>query len=324
MMSNFKYIKNKNINRIKWDNCVSNSKNYRIYGLSWYLDVVCKNWDAIVFDEYEAVFPVIYKNFFFIKSVYHPLFCQQLGLFYKSSFISKINEDLIANFHEKILFKYFKNISYCATSEFSRILGIDQNKVTKHNFNIRKINNIIYSRNNNFLLDLNKNYEDIALKFNNNTKRNLKKSQKFQLKFIDNLELYFFMNLFRKNSKIKKSIKKYFFSNNNYLIVEKLIKTSIEKKRGNLVGVFDPENNLVSAAFFLNCHNRYTMLFNVTMPKNRHFHSMTFLINYFIKSNCMQKKILDFEGSNIPGVKTFYAGFGACNHQYYTIQNNFI
>ena len=210
-MSNFKYIKNKNINRLKWDNCVSNSKNYRIYGLSWYLDVVCKNWDAIVFNEYEAVFPVIYKNFFFIKSVYHPLFCQQLGLFYKSSFISKINEDLITNFHEKILFKYFKNFSYCATSEFSRILDIDQNKLLRNN------SNIIYSRNNNFLLDLNKNYEDLILKFNNNTKRNLKKSQKFQLKFIDNLELYFFMNLFRKNSRIKKSIKKYF--SDNYLIV---------------------------------------------------------------------------------------------------------
>ena len=52
------------------------------------------------------------------------------------------------------------------------------------------------------------------------------------------------------------------------------------------------------------------MLFNVTSPKYKHFHSMTFLINYFIKSNCMQKKFLDFEGSNIEGVKNFYAGFG--------------
>ena len=76
----------------------------------------------------------------------------------------------------------------------------------------------------------------------------MKKSQKFQLKFIDNLELYFFMNLFRKNSRIKKSIKKY-FSLTIITYVEKLIKTSM-KKRGNLVGVFDPENNLVSAAFF--------------------------------------------------------------------------
>ena len=111
-MSNFKYIKNKNINRLKWDNYVSNSKNYRIYGLSWYLDVVCKNWDAIVFNEYEAVFPVIYKNFFFIKISLPSIVLSTIRSFYKSSFISKINEDLITNFHEKILFKYFKNFSY--------------------------------------------------------------------------------------------------------------------------------------------------------------------------------------------------------------------
>ncbi|MBH76404.1 MAG: hypothetical protein CMP68_04645 [Flavobacteriales bacterium] len=322
-MSNFKYIKNKNINRLKWDNCVSSSINYRVYALSWYLDVVCENWDAIVFDEYEAVFPVIYKKFFFRKFVYHPLFCQQLGLFYKSSFISKINEDLISNFHEKILFKFFKKFSYCATSEFSRILGFDQNKVTKQNSNNRKFNNVIYSSNNNFLIDLDKNYEDLILKFNNNTKRNLNKSQQFQLKYIDNLEIDFFIKLFRTNSKIRKSIKNFFFFNNNYLIVEKLINISIEKKRGYLVGVLDPDNNLVSAAFFLNCHNRYTMLFNVTRPNSRHFHSMTFLINYFIKLNCKQKKFLDFEGSNIPGVKTFYAGFGGLNHQYYKVQKKF-
>ena len=323
-MNNFKYIKNKNIDRVKWDNCISNSKNYRVYGLSWYLDVVCENWDAIVFEDYEAVFPVIYKKFFFIKKVFHPLFCQQLGLFYKPSFISKINEEFIINFHEKILFKYFKKFSYCATSEFSRILSVHQKKITKYSTNHRKINNLITSINNNFLIDLNKNYEDLSLKFNSNTKRNLKKSQQFQLKFINNLEIDFFMKLFKTNSSIKKSITKFFFFNSNYLIVEKLIKTCVEKNRGNLVGIFDPENNLVSAAFFLNCQNRHTMLFNVTSPKFRHFHSMTFLINYFIKSNSMQNKILDFEGSNIPGVKTFYAGFGSCNYQYYKIQNNLI
>ena len=63
-MSNFKYIKNKNINRLKWDNCVSNSKNYRIYGLSWYLDVVCKNWDAIVSMNMRRYFQSYIKNFF--------------------------------------------------------------------------------------------------------------------------------------------------------------------------------------------------------------------------------------------------------------------
>ena len=58
-MNKIYYIKNININREKWDDCVSNSVNSRVYGLSWYLDIVCKNWDGIVIDDYEIVFPVI-------------------------------------------------------------------------------------------------------------------------------------------------------------------------------------------------------------------------------------------------------------------------
>ena len=61
-MNDFQYIKNNYINRNKWNECVSKSINSRVYGLSWYLDIVCKNWDGIVFGDYEAVFPVVFKN----------------------------------------------------------------------------------------------------------------------------------------------------------------------------------------------------------------------------------------------------------------------
>ena len=53
------------------------------------------------------------------------------------------------------------------------------------------------------------------------------------------------------------------------------------------------------------------------------YHSMTLLIDYFIKSNCKEKKVLDFEGSNIEGVRNFYAGFGGLNNQYYAIKNSY-
>ena len=77
------YIKNSNIDREKWDKCIVSSCNPRIYAISWYLDIVCKNWDGLVFGDYEVVFPVVFKKRFFLKKSYHPFFCQQLGLFSK-------------------------------------------------------------------------------------------------------------------------------------------------------------------------------------------------------------------------------------------------
>ena len=43
---------------------------------------------------------------------------------------------------------------------------------------------------------------------------------------------------------------------------------------------------------------------------------MTYLINFYIKHNSSKKECLDFEGSNILGVKRFYEGFGAVEKNY--------
>ena len=43
---------------------------------------------------------------------------------------------------------------------------------------------------------------------------------------------------------------------------------------------------------------------------------MTIIIDHYIKMNVQKKKILDFEGSNIPGLKRFYQGFGAVEKNY--------
>ena len=65
------------------------------------------------------------------------------------------------------------------------------------------------------------------------------------------------------------------------------------------------------------------MLFNVTAPNYEKHHGMTFLIDDFIKFNCTQAKVLDFEGSDLEGVKRFYSGFGALDKPYYLFQGKF-
>ncbi len=52
------YLEHKNIDKKKWDACIEQSVNSCIYAYSWYLDAVCKNWTAIVLDDYKAVLPL--------------------------------------------------------------------------------------------------------------------------------------------------------------------------------------------------------------------------------------------------------------------------
>ena len=71
-MTKIKFLYNKEINRIQWDDCVLNSVNSKVYALSWYLDIVSDEWNGLVYGDYELVFPiVIKKKYFLIKLFIH-------------------------------------------------------------------------------------------------------------------------------------------------------------------------------------------------------------------------------------------------------------
>ena len=61
----------------KWDTCIAQAEHSLIYGFSWYLDAICDDWDGLVMNDYEAVFPLpkrkkgaylMYINLFFVKN----------------------------------------------------------------------------------------------------------------------------------------------------------------------------------------------------------------------------------------------------------------
>ena len=79
-----KYIKRRDLDITKYDACIENSIQSRIYALSWYLDVVADNWDVLVLNDYEAVMPIPWKQKFGLKYITQPYFCQQLTIYSKT------------------------------------------------------------------------------------------------------------------------------------------------------------------------------------------------------------------------------------------------
>jgi hypothetical protein len=49
---------------------------------------------------------------------------------------------------------------------------------------------------------------------------------------------------------------------------------------------------------------------------------MFFLIDKFIQEHAGEKIILDFEGSNLPGLARFYKGFGSDDFVYLQVRKN--
>ena len=57
-----KYLQYKEIDKAKWDVCITNAPNGLIYGYSFYLDCMARRWDALVLGDYEAVMPLTWNK----------------------------------------------------------------------------------------------------------------------------------------------------------------------------------------------------------------------------------------------------------------------
>ena len=76
-----RYLKNHEIDMLKWDNCIAHSFNGNVFGYSWFLDVVSHGWEALVEDNYVRVMPLTTVRKNFITSIHQPDFAQQLGIY---------------------------------------------------------------------------------------------------------------------------------------------------------------------------------------------------------------------------------------------------
>ena len=91
-------IKRRDLDLQKYDSCIDESLQSRIFAFSWYLDIAVEQWEVAVLNDYEAVMPLPVRQKFGISYVYPPFWILELGIFSKepideSVFIEKIKED---------------------------------------------------------------------------------------------------------------------------------------------------------------------------------------------------------------------------------------
>lgn len=291
-----RYLKNDEIDRIKWDRCIDKSFNGIIYAYSWYLDVVSEGWQALIEGDYETIMPLPAKRKVGINYLSQPLFTQQLGVFS----VSNLSMVKVTKFIESI------------PSQF-RLIEINLNSYNSFCFKVPE-----YIMNKNYELDLISDYQSIKKSYSTNLQRNLKKAQENKLELRKNINPELIINLFKANrgSELKK------MKSRHYQIFSSVIKECISRGKGHTFGVYK-NNEILAGATFIYSHGKVIFLFsglNETGKKNQ---AMPWLIDGFIKENALRSITLDFEGSNDPGLGRFYKSFGSreCNYFSYRVNN---
>jgi len=284
------YLKRYEIDEIKYNDCIKFSQNARIYAYSWYLDCVADNWDALVLNDYEAVMPLSWREKYFIKYIYPPVWTQQLGVFSKF----KIEATLIKEFINAIP-KKFKKITIQFNAENDLSLFKTEKRL-------------------NYILPLNKSCEENLKGFNNNRRRDVKKAEALNNcidKEIDKNEfLEFYLS----------SDKNYELNLNQFSKLKSLI---LNKNEAINIWGIRKNNILISCLLFLKDSKRITYLLPVSTNEAKENGFPTLLIFELIREFSKSGFILDFEGSMIKGVAEFYKSFGAIKEDYFLYQKQF-
>lgn len=282
---NIRFIRNTEIDKGKWDDCIDKSYNGIIYAYSWYLDIICPNWNALVSDEYRFVMPIPSARKYGINYALQPLYMQQGGIFTPEL----LNDKILSDFLSAIP----KNLKY---------LHLNFNVFTKPNNDL-----LTGSQGLTMHLDLIKTYEKILAGYSSNTKRNLKESIKHQSGFVKNINPTVLIDMLSQ-SQIKgiKKLSKHQLNTLRTLVIE-----CRKRKAGDIYGVTDIKSKISAVAFFAGSHNKIINLANISSPEGYSQKAMFFLFDRYFNAIAGQKITFDFEGSSIPGIARFYKGFGA-------------
>lgn len=270
-----KRLKYNEIDFEKYSKCLENAVQRKYSATKDFLDITSgKQWELLVYNDYEAVMPVPFVKKLGFKIVINPKLCQQLGIFSNIDDV-KIN-DLFLSFLER---KY--NIWYYGFNDkntFSKLLK-------------RRKNFLIYPDN----------YEIVRQKYSPKRKRKLRLDddvlQKSEVRDVSIFNAWEFISrnlIGAKNEKDKNSFLQIF--------------TDLEKAGYLKLKAFFYGTAIINLIAVYSDDKTIALLGTFNDKDHIKLSGSSFIIDNVIRKN-IQTKIFDFEGSDIPAIEEFFRGF---------------
>ena len=283
-----KRLKYQDINFDKYNRCIENSIQKKFYAERVFLDIgTDKNWELLIYKDYEAVMPIPFVKKMGIKIVHNPKLCQQLGIFSETDSL-EVNDKFYEYFIKNFVIRYY---TFNDINSFSKSL----------------------KRRNNFLIFPDR-YEAVKQKYSPKRKRKLRLDQEVldNSEIIKNFDLQAIKEFIRSTGlgADAKDMEQFIDLLSKFFLNDKLDFYGFfyHQKLINMIAVYKADYSLA----LLGTYNdrKYVKL-----------SGSSYLIDKVISEN-IETKIFDFEGSEIPAVEEFFRGFRPELQPYPCIQNS--
>lgn len=293
MNSRIEYVPHNRIDRKLWDAALQQCSNRLVYARSIYLDTLCGTWDALVSGYYEYIMPLPKKRKWGFKYLPDVPFLQQLGVFSAHP----VTAEITAAFLQKAN----KHFSY------GNIYWNSANKIDEANTEAL----------NNYVLKLDKPYEQISAGYISDLHYDLRQAEKHELVYDNTTALPRIIAAYRSAYGERLS----HITDDIYSRFQQLC--TVFEQTGQLITRSVNKNGeaLAHTVLLLDEGRLYNLL-SVNTTAGRKLNANHFLYDRLIQEFSGKDFTLDFEGSDIPGIAFFYKHFGADNIQYHRIHIN--
>ncbi len=281
------YIERPEIDEAKYNACIEYAENGLIYACSWYLDAVCDHWDCLILEDYAMVMPLPRRTKLGMDYIYLPCWIQQLGIFYSKELSAEIVMAFLKAIPEKFL---LTDIFFNAHNDF---YPVNQSE---------RIN---------YTLELNQPYEALKRGYNKGRQSSISKAKSRGLVCRDSLELDLLIELHQSNYDQGRAR-----SREDLRRLKELFVHILAREKGRLILVYE-NGQVLGGALFAMQAGRIIYLFSAVSEAGREEQAMSFLLDSLIKEYAETANVLDFEGSMVPGIASFFRSFGAGKERYY-------
>lgn len=268
-------LKYQEIDFKKYTECLENSEQQKYSATLDFLNVVSgKQWDILVYNDYEAVMPVPYMKKFGLKIVINPKLCQQLGIFSKTDNI-QVNDQFLVFFEKKYNIWYY---AFNDTNQFTKKLKERQNF-------------LIYPAD----------YNEVRQKYSPKRKRKLRLDeevlQNSEVRKVTMNEALDFISQNTIGAKDEKDKQEFLQTFSDFEQAQHLQLTAFfyHKTIINIIAVYSDEKTLALLGTF-------------NAKEHIKLSGSSVIIDHIISEN-IQTKIFDFEGSDVPAIEEFFRGF---------------
>ena len=255
-----------------YDKCITASPNGAIYALSWYLDIVCPDWELIANRDFTTVMPLPVFRSMGRKTLIQPDYAFHLGVFSTS-----IPDP-------ETIYRYLQAVP--RNYKLRRLCLNKFNIVMKKNARIHNAAE----------LDLISPYKQTRSRFSRVIKDRLNLAEENSISFVSNTSVNdLLMFSYRLDKLNKQKLKP-----NQISTLRLIASNAIRYRSAQLASAYDRTNNLCAIILFLIFNGRASILHAAANADGMKKGAIEFIIDHFIRENSEQNLVLSIDN---PGDK---------------------